>query len=222
MDKKEVITLSIIKSVITTAIIGAAVYELFKLLSIGEIIYQEIAFLAIGIICLLGASFYLHKLLLEGKLLSKINLLHLPGLSWETNVGYLLESWFLSGEIAVEICLSLALMLYNPELGICVLIVGIGGALLCIYIMRGLCKTTSNYVKYFLIGYALGAALVFSGVLVGFLVSTFSPIWVYGLLLVEVLFAGMYTYLDLLDWKNEEEKKVVEKVLKDSVLETSP
>lgn len=207
-EKKGIVIFSIIKAIITTAILGFAINGVNTIIGITDPLIQKIAFVVVGGICILGTIIYVRGLQKDGFLKSINNLIYFYGLDWKDNAERLTKSWAYSiPPLLVVLGLWVALFCFGT-FGLFSLCFSTISGLLFVYISRNECKSLRDRIKYFLYGYVFGIGMIITGLLISFLISRFGIFWIGGLLLIDAGFTGFYTYLDLLDW--EQENKVME------------
>jgi hypothetical protein len=211
-EKKTIVIFSIIKAVATTAILGLAINGVNNILSITDSHMGLAVIIGMGFLCITGAVIYLFGLWKEGFLKTISNLIHLYGLSWEDNAERLMKSWAWGGIPVLIFCGIFATINYLGTFGGFCLGFSTASAVSFVYISRNECKTIMDRVKYLLYGYVFGVVMIAAGIITGFLISLFGIFWIGGLILMDAVFTGFYTYLDLLDWEREnkerEEKKI--------------
>jgi len=205
-ERKEVVIFSIIKAIVTTAILGLAINGVNTILAITDPTIETITFAVIAAVCITGMTIYLFGLWKDKFLKTIRNLIHLYGLNWEENAQRLTRSWAWGGLPALILCGIFAVIYYLGEFGRFGIAFSTVSALSFVYISRNECKTIMDRIKYLLYGFVFGIAMIVTGIITGFLISLFGIFWIGGLILTDAGFTGFYTYLDLLEWerKNKE------------------
>lgn len=206
-EKKEIVGLAVVKAIITTAIIGFAINRMDIVLTTTDLFTKVFTSGLIGIICILGTVFYSYNLSKAGFLKTAKQFFYTTGISWGDNTEHLVKSWLESGTIAAMLGISY-LISGEADWGVYPVLVFMCLGILFAYIFRNDCKQTMDYIRYFMYGYFFGIGMVLTGVLITFLVSIFGVFWVGLLITIDAVFTGAYTYLDLLDWEKEQNKRI--------------
>jgi hypothetical protein len=207
LEKKIVISGSIIKAIATTAIIGMALKGIETISKLNDIGTQAITVSGIIIICILGTILYFKELRNCGAIKSIKQIIQTFDIDWEDSTHHLLVSWLYGGLIGLLAIQPIffyyfgnAFELESTAISFCF---GIAFA----YIMRKDCKIIIDYLKYFAYGALFGIGMIITGITIGILVFTFGLFWIGLLISIDVMFTGIYTYLDLLEWVHETEPK---------------
>ena len=209
--KKDILIWAIAKAIFSTAVIGMAIQSA---LSLQNVSWSEpemvVFFVELCLVCLLGTVLYVRKLKSLNLIASARNYFQIydTDFGWDKHVACLFRSWEWPVFSVVFIDTALTFGLYFGMFGVQSTIVALLSSALIAYGWRndgG--ETVVAHASHIAMGYLFGLMMVLAGIYIGIAVSAFGAMWVSLLIIVDVSFTGVYTYLDLLEWVHATEVK---------------